>query len=332
MGTKANRLAIILSCIAILVGCNQNAGPEKQHSETTLATYYGDVSALVYLAKEKGLFKDNGLQVTIKGFEAGKLAVDALLAGEADIATAGEFVFITNLVGHPDLRIFATVSDFRIDALVARKDRGISTPTDLKGKKIGVMRKATSEFFLGRFLTLNGISMEEVDIVDLKPARIVEALLNGEIDAGQTWEPNVYQMKKKLGDRAVIWSGERINLPSTETFVLIARKSWLQSRGADGERFISSLMQTQAMLKADAEFAKSYIAKQFNLNKEYVNYVYPKIDFKVELSQALLLTMEDETRWAIDSKLIPNKFPNYLDFIYTDILEKVKPDAVSMIH
>lgn len=334
MDASINRnFIIILSClIVILAGCDQHPETGIKPANITIAAYSGDVSALVYLAMERGVYQENGLQVTIKDFEAGKLAVDALLAGNADIATAGEFVFITNLVDHPELRIFATVSDFRIDALVARKDFGISKPADLKGKNIGVLRKATSEFFLGRFLTLNGISMEEVNIVDLTPARIVDALLKGEIDAGQTWEPNVYQIKKNLGDRVVIWSGERNTLPPTETFVLIARNSWLGNRGSDAERFIRSLLQTQAMLKEDPVSSKAFIARQFNLKAEYVNYVYPKIDFKVELSQALLLAMEDETRWARDLKLIPAGIPNYLDFIHTDILEKVNSDAITMIH
>lgn len=331
---KLNRYWVIILVYTwvLLPGCDSSHEKGAPISGITIGSYKGDVSALIYMAKDSGLFKKNGLNVTIKDFEAGKLAVDALLANQVDIATAGEFVFITNLPDHPDLRIFATISDFRIDSLIARKDKGISHPRDLRGKKIGVLRQATSEFFLGRFLVMNGITLDDVTIVDLAPSKIANALLNGEIDAGQTWEPHVYRIKKELGNKAIVWSGEHISLPSTETFLLITREKWLRDHGEEGLRLILSILQSQTAFKANPDSAKRFIADKFDLKKDYVNYVYPKIDFKVELAQSLLLIMEDEARWAIDSKLIPNSIPNYLPFIHTDILDKVKPEVVSIIH
>ncbi len=64
---------------------------------------------------------------------------------------------ITNLLNNPDLRIFGTVSKFRINELIARSDKGIEKPEDLKGEKIAVLKRATSEFFLGRYLTASGL-------------------------------------------------------------------------------------------------------------------------------------------------------------------------------
>jgi NitT/TauT family transport system substrate-binding protein len=52
----------------------------------------------------------------------------------------------------------------------------------------------------------------------------------------------------------------------------------------------------------------------------------------VTLTQVLLITLEDETRWAIKSKLVEkSKMPNYIDFIYVDGLQAVKPEAVRII-
>lgn len=75
-------LVIVLVCIWALAGCvstesREYSGPLEQ---ITLAAYAGDTGALVYIALEKGYFTANGLDVTVKDYEAGKLAADALIA------------------------------------------------------------------------------------------------------------------------------------------------------------------------------------------------------------------------------------------------------------
>ena len=52
----------------------------------------------------------------------------------------------------------------------------------------------------------------------------------------------------------------------------------------------------------------------FGLMKEYTEHVYRLIDFRIELSQTLLIAMEDQTRWASENNLAPtDRVPNYLD-------------------
>lgn len=55
--------------------------------------------------------------------------------------------------------------------------------------------------------------------------------------------------------------------------------------------------------------------------------------FIVLLPQALLPVFEDQARWRMENKLnIAKEVPNYLDYIYLEALEKVKPEAVGIIH
>ncbi|TKJ25747.1 MAG: nitrate ABC transporter substrate-binding protein, partial [Hadesarchaea archaeon B3_Hades] len=148
------------------------------------------VGSLVYVAENQGFFEKNGLEVTIKGYGSGKAAGDALIAGEADISTSADSVFVSNSFDHADLRVFGTVATAEVKELVARKDKGITTIDDLIGKKIGVTKKSGGEFALGTFLIFNGLSDQDVELVDLKPSEIVEAISNGDIDAAFTWDPN----------------------------------------------------------------------------------------------------------------------------------------------
>ena len=173
--------------------------------------------------------------MTIKGFGSGKACADALIADEVDISTSADFVFVSHSFEYTDLRILGTVATKQVKELVARKDKGITTIDDLIGKKIGVTKKSGAEFLFGRFLTLNGLSLQDVEIVDLKPLEIVESLLNGDIDAGFTWDPYTYNIKKELGENAISWHGGE-----DFYFILLTKENWIENNSVITERFIKS--------------------------------------------------------------------------------------------
>jgi len=320
---------VIIAVIGVSVGGCQEK-PEKYTGpveKITLAAYAGETGALVYVAEDQGFFEENGLEVTIKDYESGKAAADALIDGEADIATSADFVFVSNSFDHADLRVFGTVATAEVIELVARKDKGITTPTDLKGKKIGVTKKSSAESDLGKFLLYNGLSIDDVELVDLKPSGIVKAVINGDIDAGVTWDPNVYNIKGKLGDNAVSWS-----VVESFYFVLIAKKNWINNKPEAAKRFMKSVLGAEDYIKDNSEEAKEFIKDRFDYDSAYIDYSWPNQEFAVTLEQAMLILFEDQARWMIKQGLTDaTEVPNYLDYIYMDALEEVKPEAIGII-
>ncbi len=75
--------------------------------------------------------------------------------------------------------------------MLARQDRGIKAPEDLKGKTVGITAGSSGHFFLSLFLTYHQMPMSDVKIVDLEPARLSQALIEGQVDAIVTWEPYI---------------------------------------------------------------------------------------------------------------------------------------------
>jgi len=150
--TKAQKQFIGIAIIVVIGisvgGCQKQ--PEEYTgplNKLTLAAYAGDTGALVYIAQEQGYFVDNGIDVIIKDYEAGKLAADALLAGEADICTSADFVLVSNSFEHDNLRILGTVALAEMVELVTRKDSGINQPSDLKGKGLELRKKVRGNSF-----------------------------------------------------------------------------------------------------------------------------------------------------------------------------------------
>lgn len=319
-------LLLLAILAASALACSQPSAPLE---EITVAAYSGDIGALVFIAEEQGYFAESGLDVTIKEYEAGKLAADALLAGEADIATATEFVFVSDSFDNPVLRILGTIATDKSVELVARKSQGIAEPTDLKGKRIGVTKKSIGEFFLGRYLNIEGISVQEVELVDLKPSEIVKAVVNGEVDAGFTWDPNISEIERQLGGEAISWSGQ---LDQDFYFLLLTTEEWVETKPIVAERFLFAMTQAEEFSVENPAKVQQLLQDQFNYEHSYVLEIWPDIDFTVGLPQALLLVMENQARWRIANGLADQStIPNYLPNIYPDALAAVNPEAVTII-
>jgi NitT/TauT family transport system substrate-binding protein len=295
----------------------------------TVAAYAGDSGALVYVAQAEGLFEQNHLNVTIEGYEAGKLAADALIVGKADICTSAGFVFVSNCIDHRDLRIFGTIATAQLNKMIARKDKGIRSVRDLRGKKIGVTRKSVGEFFLGSFLIVNGLSLEEIKIVDLNPGEIVQAMLVGEIDAALTWEPNIYKLRQALGEGAIIWPGQA---GQEFYFVLIAKDNWLKTNQQAARRFLKALIQAEAYLKAHREAFGKLLEETFKYTPAYVAHSLKNHKFTVGLPQSMLISLEDQARWRMETGLMQvNEFPNYLNYLDVTPLHQIAPKTVRII-
>ena len=213
--THKTRYRFLFSCSVMLASvmiflaalslssCTKPAVPEKAE-QLRIGVFPDTISALTYIAQEQGFFKRHGLDVSLEKFQTGAFAVNGLISDKVDVATASGFVLALRGFRSPDLQAVAAISSTDIVELVARRDRGITKPKDLRGKLIGVTKTTIAEFFLSTFLSFNGILPGEVRTVDLKPSDFVKALTEGKIDAAVCFPP-WDTVKRNLAQNGVSW-------------------------------------------------------------------------------------------------------------------------------
>lgn len=298
--------------------------------ELTLGFYPGEVSAPLLVAEERGFLSGNGLHVIWREYESGSLATQALLRGEVGVATAAEFVLVNNSFGHHDLRVLASITEADVTFLLAMGGKGIENPTHLKGKTIGVTRNTSADYFLRRFLAFNGLQDQDVVVEDISPPDLEEALLSGRVDAVATWDPYAFSIGKQLGGNGISWS---VQGGQDFYWLLISERSLIDERPEVVERLLKSVQEAESFIASNQQEAKVIAAVPMGLDQDYMDYCWPRVSFSLSLQQVLLLIMEDEARWVIGKGLTAETTPpNYLDFIYLEGLEKVKPEAVTIIH
>ena len=331
---------IIVVIIIILLGISilyfttwkqsqKYSGPVEKVSIGISATSL--LPSLVHIAKEKGYFLEEGIDMEIKGYPTGKKALEATLKGEVDMCTVADMPVVSNSFKRNDFTVFGTIlQDAEHTKCLARKDRNISTPQDLIGKKVATTIGTTAHYFMATFFIFNGLDLEDVEIVDLNPTEMVEAIVKGNVDAIFTWEPNIYHAEKDLGDNGVI-------LPSDvgylATFNLVSKNDFIENNQQLLKRILKALIKAEEFTKDNREESVDIIAARLKTDREIIDKLLGMYEFRVSLTQAFLITLEGEARWFIKNKLTSvTEIPNYLDYIYWDALEAVKPEAVGIIH
>jgi NitT/TauT family transport system substrate-binding protein len=216
--------------------------------------------AHIFVANELGYFRDEGIAFEyIPGQGAGD-AVKQLLAGNGDIAFAGaEGAFFTADQGGKVMAVYNSHPQ-NVFVLAARADKNIRTPTDLKGKTIGVLSMASG----GRYnvltvLAANGMQESDVTLVATGPAP--GPFLQGQIDAWSTISTTLDQLIRTQNLEGVtqIRVKDYANTP-TETLI-VTGDAYTQKREVI-LRFLRAIRKGQEYTLANVEPAVQIAVQQ----------------------------------------------------------------------
>lgn len=295
----------------------------------TNTEYMGACAVLA--AQDQHYFAGQGLTVRVLPFVSGQQALNAVLNGKAELATAADIAVMFAVMDRKPIQVVSTFFRTERDhGLVARRDRGIAKPADLKGKRIGVSFATSGHFTLDVYLNRQRLSAQDVQLFNYAPDRLQAAIDSGEVDAVAGWEPFLDAIATSLGPNALRFSGEEVY---DSIYNLVAQQRYIHQHPATVVRMLRALDQGSRYCRAHPAEASAYLPSLTPARKAALLASWHMLHFGLELDQGLLLALEDQARWAIKAKLTPRQdVPNFLDYIYMDGLNAISPFEVSIIH
>ncbi len=333
MNNKRMAYFPLLLILLLLSACSSQSSNES-YDETLslrLAMTMQPSSALSIIALKNGYFSKHGLAVTVSEFPSGKRALrDGLLVGDVDIAFSSDVPIVAAaLAGKPINVVASTFVANDVNRVIGRKDRGIRTPADLKGKRVATQRASAVHFFLSLFLSEYGLKSKDVELSFMQAEELPSALTKGAIDAFSMREPYISQASKLLGENATIFSAPGLY---QQFDAVVVDSKFLKENPKVVDRLLLALRDAEAFAFDEPDQAIKLVADKLGSSPAAILPLWSKHSLKLALDQSYLLLLEDISRWMLNAEASDGSIsPEYLKIIDSGPLERIDPNRITLI-
>lgn len=327
---KFHKIFVVFLIISTLVSCENVISPPVIRQKITLGIGQQPTSILMFVAMEQKLFEKYGLEVEIKKYPSGKRAVEeGLFENQADIISSAEVPIAFAAEKHPELRIITSITSANdVNSICARRDLGIQRAKDLMGKNIAVQFYSSTHYFLHQFLIEQGITQNNVNVVNLKTEELVPALVDGKVSAISVREPHISQCQSVLRERSIVFTGNRLY---EQHELLVTTQAFSDLHPDVIRALIQTLLDAEQYAKAHPREVIAMTAKHLGIAYELVATMSEQFFIRLELSQSLLLLLEDEFRWGREMNVLEGKMPNFTAMFLLQPLSSLTPERVTII-
>lgn len=218
----------------------------------------------LYIAQEKGFFRQNGIEVSMKILEDTASKGSALMAHRLDgIGTTADSQVISASQGIPGVICLAMDQSAGADGIVAVNT--IASVKDLKGKAVAVQPGFVSHFFLLYLLDEVGLKPADITVQPFETGDAGAAFVAGRVDAAVTWEPWLSKARERKDGHVIVTSKEK---PGLIVDVLAMREDIIKNRAADVKKLIKAWYMGVDYLKKNPAEGTAIIAKAFGLKTD----------------------------------------------------------------
>lgn len=219
-----------------------------------------------YVAEQKGLFKKHGADVKLVWFANYTDSISALSAGQLDANSQTWSDTMAPLAkGLPLKAILVNDNSAGNDAVMVGPR--IKSFADLKGKKIALEEFSVSHFLLTLALAKNGMSLKDVQVVNLSAGDAAAAFLAGRVDAAAVWNPWVNKIQSSGKGKALFTSRD---VPGMIPDLLVAQEKSVKAKRKDYLGMIRAWYEAEAFIQAKPDEAARIMAKVVGMDaREY---------------------------------------------------------------
>ena len=248
-----------LAAVALTAALSFGAPPQPAVAETFKLAYstwvgYGPL----FIARDKGYFQKEGVDVELINVEDPKLRFAALAAGKIDaLATTVDTMPLYLKPDAPRYKYLFALDDSKGgDGIVAAKD--IKTIADLKGKKVAFGEGTVSQFYLNVLLKEAGLKESDIQAVNMTAGDAGSAFVSGNVDAAVTWEPWLTRGKQAEHGHLLTDSS---TTPGLITDVVLAPEPVIEKRGQEMKAIYRGWVQAVEFVKSNPDEANAIMAK-----------------------------------------------------------------------
>ncbi|HEY4214883.1 MAG TPA: ABC transporter substrate-binding protein [Steroidobacteraceae bacterium] len=228
-----------------------------------------------YIAQDQGYFRKYGADVKLVWFANYSDSISALSTGQLDANSQTWSDTLGPLAkGLPLKVVLVNDNSAGNDALlVGPKVKGF---TDLKHHTIALEQYSISHFVLYTALARNGLTPQDVTVVNLSAGDAAAALISGRVDAAVVWNPWISQIQKSGKGTALFTSAQ---MPGLIPDLLVAQERSIQGKRKDLVAMLRAWFDTQAFIRAEPDRAVAIMSKVVSMSPEQYRVFLPGTHF-----------------------------------------------------
>lgn len=245
----------LIAATAVVFGLTHAATADAGELRLGMTTWVG--YGPMFLARDKGFFKENGLDVDLQIIEDASLYMAAVAAGKLD----GNASTIDEIMKYrsPDFCFKAVVAlddSHGGDGVLVQKD--VNSLKDLKGKAVGMNEGSVSQFWFNILLKREGMTEKDLEITNMTADDAAAAFIAGQIPAAVTWEPHLTLVRTKDQGKVLIDSSAT---PGLIVDVVSLTCDYIDKNPKDVEAFVKGLYKAVDFIKTNPDEAYAIMAK-----------------------------------------------------------------------
>ncbi|MDR3165107.1 MAG: NrtA/SsuA/CpmA family ABC transporter substrate-binding protein [Synergistaceae bacterium] len=220
-------------------------------------------SSIKHIGTSMGLFEKefgpDGIVVKFQQFSYGPPIIEGLAADSLDFGEVGDMPIVTAVANGIEIQsIYKTGVNPDSNTLLVPVNSTITSVSELKGKKVGASIGSSGHHYLVLLLAEAGLSVEDVEIVNLGANDLGAALAADEIEAGSTWEPYGTIFTGSGSAKLIAKSGG----VKQNTSTVVARKDFVEKNPDITVRYLKVILEIEAFIAEDPERAIKIISKE----------------------------------------------------------------------
>ncbi len=221
------------------------------------------------MAKEKGFFEEEGLDVTLFLFNNSGEGMNAILAGRLDAGTFGTTAPLKFIANGSPFTMFGGQMENGGSGLVTKADRvnEFKSLKNFKGKRIATVRLSTADVVFRAALRRAGVDWKkDMTLLELEsPGAVLEAVKKGTVDAGMVWSPHLKNCEK-MGLKTALYTDTVEKDHSCCRQVALTGR--LSEKPDDYVHFLRALIKAYRFYQTRKEETVDIIAKYVKVDKD----------------------------------------------------------------
>ncbi len=278
----------------------------------------------IWVAKEKGYFAKEGIDAQVTTFATGVEAIDALLIGRGDMAVGLDFPIVSRIQGGK-LTVLAGIfhSAPGFHKLVVANN--IKEPKDLIGKRIGIATGTAEHLITMRYLELNGIAENQVEIVGFTSLmEIVASLRSGRIDASFVWADGT--QKSIDGGKHYVLVDDSAAKRNSSAYI-VAATDFTEKNPELTVATLRALNQASDFIKSNPDEAADIIAKATRAPRDTMRELLKHNEFGLALTDYERTGFKEVSDFLAKTKAQSVTFENGVN---PKFLSEAAPDLVNL--